>query len=97
MFGVPGVTAIETTVFAVTVSVTLALMPLSEAVTVMVPGASEVSNPVDEIVARPVLLVVQVTVAVTFAVELSLYVAVAVSCRLRPSVTLVVPGAMAID
>jgi hypothetical protein len=76
----PGETAIAVTVFGVTVSVAIPLIPVSAAVTALEPRAAPVASPSEPIVATDVLAVVQVAVEVTLAVEPSLYVAVAVNC-----------------
>ena len=72
MLGALGVTAMEVTVVAVTVSVAVPLTPLRVAVTSVDPAATPVANPPDEMVATVALAVVQVAVEVTLAVELSL-------------------------
>lgn len=57
---------------AVTVRLVLPLTPLSAAVMVAVPEATPVARPVELTVAVAELELVQVTMEVTFAVELSL-------------------------
>lgn len=65
---------------AVMVAVVLPLMPLTAAVMVVVPVATPVARPELLMVAAEVLELVQVAVAVTFFVDPSLYVPVAVNC-----------------
>jgi hypothetical protein len=73
MLGVAGVTAIDFNVFgAVTVRAAVPLTPLSDAVIVLDPVATAVASPDALIVASDVLLLVQVAVDETFAVDLSL-------------------------
>ncbi|HTU49520.1 MAG TPA: hypothetical protein VMF56_02945, partial [Acidobacteriaceae bacterium] len=74
MLGVAGVTEMAVIVFvaAVTVSMAVPLIPLSEAVTEVVPAATAVVIPAEFIVATPALADIQVAVDVTFAVEPSL-------------------------
>jgi len=67
-----GVTAMDVTAVAVTVSVALPLTPLRAACTVVDPAATPVASPAELMVATEALPVVQVAVDVTFAVELSL-------------------------
>jgi len=55
-----------------TVSIAVPLMPLTEAVMVVEPAATPVASPVELIVATVVFEEVQVAIALTFAVELSL-------------------------
>jgi hypothetical protein len=80
MLAVPRETAIAVTVFVVTVSVALPLIPFSVAVTVVDPAPTHVANPPDPIVATAVFPIVHLAALVTTAVEPSLYVAVAVNC-----------------
>jgi hypothetical protein len=75
-----GDTETAVTTLAATPSVAVPLTPLSEAVTVVEPAATPVARPAGLIVATVVVAAVQFAAAVTFAVELSLYVAVAVNC-----------------
>ena len=58
------------------------VIPPEVAVTVAVPTATALANPVDEMVATELGVEVQVAMAVTLAVEPSWYVAVAVNCTL---------------
>ena len=68
-----GVTAMETSVAAVTVRVAeLLVMPDSEAVIIEVPAATPVATPPDAMVAAAVFEDAQVTVEVMFCVLLSL-------------------------
>jgi hypothetical protein len=100
MLGLAGVTAMEVIVFvvaAVTVSIAVPLTPLREAVIVLEPAATAVASPDVLIVAAALLEDVQVAVDVTFAVELSLYVAVAVNCCVAPAAMLPVAGETEID
>jgi hypothetical protein len=89
-----GVTAIAVMVFvaAVTVSVAVPLMPLSDAVMVVEPAVAPVAKPDEFTVATAVFEEFHVAVVVTFAVELSLYVAVAVYCSVAPTAMLAVAG-----
>ncbi len=94
ILGLPGEIAIEVTVFTaeVTESVAVPLRPLSEAVTVVEPAATPVANPAELIVVTDGVALVQLAVELTFAVEPSLYVAVAVNCCVAPTATLAVAG-----
>jgi hypothetical protein len=56
------------------------------------PEATAVARPLELIVATAVFAAAQVAVVVTFAVDLSLYVAVAVNCSVAPAARLSVPG-----
>lgn len=67
-----GDTEIEVTTFAFTVSVAVPLIPLSEAVTVAVPGVTPVAKPVEFTVAMDVVPLVQLAVELIFAVDPSL-------------------------
>jgi hypothetical protein len=67
-----GVTAIDVSVFAFTVSAAVPLTPLKVAVIVVVPDATAVARPAALIVATPALELAQVAVPVTTAVEPSL-------------------------
>jgi hypothetical protein len=90
--------AIDLIVFAdVTVNVVIPVTPLREAVTLVEPIAAPVAKPVALIVATAVLAAAQVAVELMFAVELSLYVAVAVNCCVAPTAMLTFPGVTAID
>ena len=99
--GVAGVTAIDTSVAAVTVSVVLPLMaPLAAEMTV-VPAATLVASPTEpaafEIVAVAVVADAHVAVAVRFCVVASLYVPVATNCCVVPFAIDGVAGVTAID
>jgi hypothetical protein len=74
MLAVAGVTAIAVSVIgvAVTLSAALPLTPLNEAKMVLEPGVAPVAKPDEFTVATATFEVVQVAVAVTFAVEPSL-------------------------
>jgi hypothetical protein len=78
--------------FAVTVTVALPVTPFIEPVTVVLPAATPLTIPEESIVATPGALLVQLTAEVTIAVELSLYVAVALNCSLAPTAKVVVAG-----
>ena len=77
-----GVTEIDVTVGVVvsTSRVAVPFMPLNEAVTEVEPDPLPVANPLALIVAIDDVPTVQVAVELTFAVEPSLYFAVAVNC-----------------
>jgi hypothetical protein len=85
-----GVTAIEfrTRTAVTTVIVAVPLMPLKAAVMVLEPAATAVAIPEELIVATALFAEVQVAVVLTFPVEPSLYVAVAVNCWVAPGVML---------
>jgi hypothetical protein len=68
----------------VTVAVVLPVLPFSAAEIVVVPPPCAVARPPDEIVATGVFEELQVTLDVTFAVVLLLYVPVAVNCCVVP-------------
>ena len=72
MLGAAGVTAIEVSVFAVTVSAAVPLTPPTVAVTVLMPGVREVAMPAELTVATAVFELIQIAVLVTTAVEPSL-------------------------
>ncbi|MGA8273270.1 MAG: hypothetical protein WB919_17030 [Candidatus Sulfotelmatobacter sp.] len=93
-----GVTAMDVTVFATadTVKVEFPLTPLSEAVIVVEPEATAFAMPLELTVATAGVAAVQLALEVTFAVELSLYVAVAVNCCVAPTPILVLEGVTAI-
>jgi hypothetical protein len=76
----------------VTVSTAFPAIPFSEAVICVEPEAAAVASPLELIVATAVFAVLQVAVVVTFAVDLSLYVAVAVNCSVAPTARLSVLG-----
>jgi hypothetical protein len=75
MLGLAGVTAMDTSVAVVTVSVVDPDIPPDVAVTVVEPAAAEVANPLEPaallIVAAPVLDEFQVIAVVRFCVVLS--------------------------
>jgi len=75
-----GVTAMDTNVACVTVSVVLPLMVPEVAVIVDVPAPAPLASPPAVIVATLVVPEFHTTVLVRFAVLLSLYVPVAVNC-----------------
>jgi hypothetical protein len=96
--GLVGVTAMETNAGAEMVSVVVALTLPDVAVIVTVPCVLLVASPDALMLAEPVpAVVVHVTVAVKFWVELSLYVPVAVNCCVLPRAILGVFGVTAID
>jgi hypothetical protein len=72
MLGAAGVTAIDVSVFAVTVSAAIPLTPPTVAVTVLMPGVREVARPAALTVATAVFELVHVAVLVRTAVEPSL-------------------------
>jgi methylglyoxal synthase len=86
--GLAGVTAMDTSVAAVTVNVVLPLTPPSVAVMtddpVFTDDASPALPPAFEMVAVPVVPDVQVTAVVRVCVVMSVYVPVAVNWRVRP-------------
>lgn len=85
MVGFVGVTAIDTSVAAVTASVVAGLVtPPEVAVMFEVPIATAVARPRELIVATVVVAEVQVADAVRFCVLLSAYVPMAVNCWVRP-------------
>jgi hypothetical protein len=88
---------VKAAVDAVTLSVADPLIPLSEAATVVEPAVTPVARPLEFIVATPGLATVQLAVELTLAVEPSLYVAVAVNCRVAPTATLGVDDATETD
>ena len=94
-----GVTEIDfrvETAFA-TVSVAVPLMPLRVAVTAVEPAATAVAIPEELIVATAVFAEAQFAVVLIFAVEPSVYVAVAVNCLVAPTAKLAVLGDAEID
>jgi len=99
MLAVAGVTAIEESVLtaAATVSAAVPLTPLSVAVIVDEPAATDVDRPAALMVAAAVLELLHMALEVTFAVEPSLYVAVAVNCCVAPAVMLAVAGVTAME
>ncbi len=99
--GLDGVTAIDTRVAGVTVSVVDPDMLPDVAVTVVEPAATDVARPFEPvallIVATPVLDELQVTVVVRFCVVLSENVPVAVNCWVVPLAMLGLAGVIARD
>jgi hypothetical protein len=95
--GFAGVTAIDTNVAAVTVSVVEPLTAPEAALIVLVPAATPMANPPVVIVATPVVAELQVTELVKFCVELSEKVPVAVNCCFAPTLTEGFAGVTAID
>ncbi len=85
-------TAIDVTVFAVTVKFALELTPLVVAVIVAVPAATPVTRPVVFTVATAVFDELQLTVELTLPVDPSLYFAVTLSCSVAPAEILSVAG-----
>jgi hypothetical protein len=77
--------------------VALPVTPLTVAVTVVDPAATPFARPAALIVATLGVPLAQVAVVDTFAVVPSLYVAVAVNCRVAPTCTLAVGGFTAIE
>ena len=77
--GFAGVTAMVTSVAAVTVRVVEPVMPPETALIVLVPAATPVANPPAVIVATLVVTELQLAVLVKFCVELSEKVPVAVN------------------
>jgi hypothetical protein len=93
-----GDTAMEVTVLACTVRVTPALVtPLRAAVTTLEPPATPVASPLELTVATDWVADVQVAVELTFAVEPSLYVAVAVNCWVAPTRIVALEGDTAME
>jgi hypothetical protein len=84
MVGFAGVTAIETSVVAVTVSVAEPFTAPKTALILLVPVPTAVTIPPAVMVATPALCELQVTELVMFCVELSAYVPVAVNCSEVP-------------
>ena len=96
--GLAGVTAIDTSVAAVTVSTSAGeVTPLSAAVMLLVPTPAPVARPVVVIVAVVVVAEFHVTVLVITCVELSLYVPVATNCCVAPFAIDGLTGVTAID
>jgi hypothetical protein len=95
--GFTGVTAIDTSVAAVTVNVVLPEMAPLVALIVVLPAFSAEASPAALIVAVVVLDDAHVTLAVRFCVELSLYVPVAVNCCVFPAATDGFTGVTAMD
>jgi hypothetical protein len=103
MLGLAGVTAMETSVDAVTVSVVVACRPVAGSVAVIVvePAVSAVASPLEAlallIVATATVDELQVTDAVRSCVVLSVYVPVAVNCFVNPVTVPGVIGVTAMD
>jgi len=95
--GVAGVTAIETSVAAVAVSVADPLTEPDVAVIVAVPCATLVASPVVVMVATAGVLELHCTVLVMFCVLPSLNVPVAVNCCVIPSGNVGIAGVTAIE
>jgi hypothetical protein len=95
--GDAGVTAIEASTAAVTLSVAEPWMVPNVAVTVAVPFATLVANPPLLTVAIAGADEVHVAVLVKFCVVPLLYVPVAVNCSVYPAATDAVPGVTAIE
>src|SRR6202030_3411595 len=95
--GFAGVTAIDTSVAAVTVSVVLPVMPLEAAWMVVVPVPPAVPKPAALIVATVTAEELHVAVLVRFCVVPSLKVPVAVNCRVPPFGTDGFAGVTAMD
>ena len=95
--GFAGVTAIDTSVAAVTVKVVDPVMPIETALIVLVPVPTAVANPPAAIVATVVVAELQVAVPVRFCVELSENVPVAVNCSVVPFTIEGFAGVTAID
>ncbi len=81
----------------VTVAVALPFTPFNAAEIVVVPPPCPVASPPAEIVATGVFDELHVTLEVTFAVALLLYVAVAVNCCVDPLMKLGWEGVTAIE
>ena len=97
MEGFAGVTAIDTSVAEVTVSVVDPLIAPEAALIVLVPPATPVANPPAVIVATVVVCELHVAVLVKFCVELSEKVPVAVNCWVVPLAMEGFAGVTAID
>ena len=95
--GFAGVTAMDTSVAAVTVSVVLPTMLPLVAEIVLVPAFSADARPAPVIVAVVSVPDAHVTLPVKFCVELSLYVPVAVNCCVLPAATDGSAGVTAMD
>ena len=96
--GLTGVTAIDTSVAAVTVNVSAGLVtPLNAAVICDVPTPMPVAKPAELIVATPVVPDTHVACVVRFCVLLSEYVPVAVNCSVVPLAIDGLTGITAID
>ena len=99
MLGLAGVTAMEDSVgtAAVTAKLTLPDMPAEAALTEVDPAATPVTNPDVLTMAVDVLATVHVAEELMFAVEPSLYVAVAVNCCVAPTTMLAPVGVTAME
>jgi hypothetical protein len=95
--GFAGVTAIDTSVAAVTVKVVDPVIPPETALIWLVPVATPVANPPEAIVATVVVTELHVAVPVKFCVELSENVPVAVNCCFVPFAIEGFAGVTAID
>jgi hypothetical protein len=96
--GLAGVTAIDTSVAAVTVNVSGGLVtPLNAAVICDVPTPAPVATPAEVIVATVVVADTHVACVVKFCVLLSVYVPVAVNCSVVPFAIDGLAGVTAID
>jgi hypothetical protein len=96
--GLAGVTAIDTSVAAVTVNVSAGLVtPLNAAVICDVPTATPLARPAELIVATAVAADTHVACVVRFCVLVSEYVPVAVNCSLVPLAIDGPTGVTAID
>jgi hypothetical protein len=95
--GFAGVTAMDTSVAAVTVSVVLPVMPLEAAWMVVDPVPTAVARPAVLIVATVTAEELHVAVLVRFCVVPSLKVPVAVNCWVPPFETVGFAGVTAID
>lgn len=84
-------------VAAVTVTFARPLTPSREAMMVVEPAATPVATPEEFTEAIAELVTVQLAVVVTFAVELSSYVAVAVNCWVAPTTKLALVGETVMD
>jgi uncharacterized membrane protein len=83
--------------FAPTFNVEVPLTPLSEAVTAVEPEATPVASPLEFTLASVGVATVQPAVALTSAVDPSLYVAVALNCWVAPTQTLALAGDTEMD
>ena len=95
--GFAGVTAIDTSVGAVTVSIVEPLIAPEAALIVLIPVPTAFANPPAAIVATLVVCELHVAVLVRFCVELSEKVPVAVNCLVVPLVIEGFAGVTAID
>jgi hypothetical protein len=97
MVGIAGVTAIETKIAGVTVSVLEPLIAPEVAAMLVLPTATLVASPCALTLAMVESAVLQVTAFVRFRVLPSLYVPVAVNCSVVPSAKDGFKGVTAID